>query len=169
MNSRLFARLLLALLLIAGFFVAALFEVVAIVPTIVMGVSLLGLFVAVIFGAITRRWGALKACALLFATSTAGNIAGYMTHLNLREGDQATADSLVRALNEHRRERGDYPEKLEGLVPKYLGVLPSPPFGQATAPYFYQRREGEFTLSYPTGFKASRRYDSRTKAWESLD
>lgn len=168
-NPRLLARLLFALLLVAGFFVAALVESVALVPTVVMGVSFLGLFVAVIFGAVTRRWGALKWCGLIFLTSTVGNVVGFLTYLELRRGDEAVAAALVRALDEHRRERGAYPENLEALVPTHLGALPAARFGQAKAPYFYQQREGEFTLSYPTGFNASRRYDSRTKTWQSQD
>lgn len=168
-NSRLLLRLLLPPFLLAGSFTAAVIESMALLPTLVVCLSFLGLFVAAIAGAITRRWGALKLSALVFVTATAGNIGGYVTYLKLRAGNAAVAENLVRAADEHHRERGRYPEKLEELVPGYLSQLPPAPFGQKSAPYVYFSDGREFTLSYPTGFKTAQRYESRTRRWASVD
>ena len=77
-----------------------------------------------------------------------------------------SADEIIAALDRHRAEHGQYPERLGDLVPGKLPEIPSAaPLLIIDRWFRYRRSARGFELSYVSGFLVDRVYDSRTRTW----
>jgi hypothetical protein len=63
----------------------------------------------------------------------------------LRKSGMRQAGPLIRALEDFKKSRGQYPERLDELMPAFLSELP-PAAMLGTAPYQFHRKDDLFTL-----------------------
>ena len=80
-----------------------------------------------------------------------------------------TAAPLIKALARYKVERGNYPEKIEALVPKYIVSIPICPGKNMQIPYFKEKKINEYELICYGFFTHKLRYRSRTGEWDSFD
>jgi hypothetical protein len=146
-------------------FVAAIVPQIGLgVPLLVMAVAGLAFLVGVVVPKRTNAAKWLGYAGAVFMLATTATCVGGTVACERQYGDEQTAEQLVAAIESYRQTHGHYPESLD--------ALPSPPrleFGQRAVPYYYGRHEDSFTLSYTSGFRARRVYDSARKEWESWD
>lgn len=95
--------------------------------------------------------------------------------INATEGSKKAAYEIIKALERYRNEKGEYPEKLEELVPQYLTQIPKDkskrPFFKYCDFYYCksERIDNYFTLTFPLPSWMLCTYDSATKKWEIND
>jgi hypothetical protein len=80
----------------------------------------------------------------------------YLTAVRIRgsskvSGSQRRGDAVVIALNAYKRDLGRYPDKLDSLVPKYIGIIRPPTVGNKQWDYDAYNDGQSFELSITYG------------------
>jgi hypothetical protein len=137
---------------------------------IVAAVAFVGMIVSTIAGLLTKRFTALRNFSWFFVIGLVVTIVlSLPLSIRRQNGNEDTAMRLVAAIESYRKATGQVPPSLEALVPTHLQKLPDLEHGQDASPYYYERKDGGYELSYVVGFKIYRVYRSSTQSWVQED
>jgi hypothetical protein len=79
------------------------------------------------------------------------------------------ADEVIAAVERYHADHGDYPHRLDALVPRYLPRVPSAKYTLAHHAFEYWTHEGGATLMYYLGPFARRVYSFERHGWMYMD
>lgn len=166
----LFVSVLLAWTGLVAFQIGADFGFVgAGVAGLVFVALLLGFFVSVCAGIVTRRWRSTleSGVALLVALSSLCTADVISEHQ--RVASIASAQPIIAAAERFRMATGIYPRSFDDLVPAYLSAEPRSKMGFCGTRFMLSSGPDRFHLSFPLPAWMLCSYDSRSKEWEIND
>ena len=154
-----------------------------------LGVLLLSVVPAVLFGSAIFSFGVLAAAVLIgipsaffrsakksserrgFRSLTVMLVLPSLTLAYVSEVDEkipGNATPLAQAIESFRRDTGNYPESLEALIPKHLEELPDVRFSVVQPPITYRITDGKPYFAIPSAMGdmfAQYEYNFETKVW----
>lgn len=158
-------------------------------PLTWLGVSLISVVPAVLYGSAIFSFGALAGAVLIGIPSALFGIATRhsrnrrfrrlaillvvpaLTLASVSRADKQIPENampLVRAIETFRHDTGSYPESLDALTPKYLAKLPEVRFSVFEPPITYRITDGKPYLAIPSAMGdmfAQFEYDFEAKVW----
>jgi len=172
-SRRSFAKVIATLLVLGGLVALQLstffgYVVIGLLGLTILGL-LIGLFVALVYGAMKRRWKpALDIGVKLVVCLTSIFIVQFISYRQQADS-MASAQPMIAAVERFHSETGKYPESIADLIPTFLQSIPRTSMGLNGTDYDIWVYPDGYRLVFPLQGWNMCSYDSRSKQWEVLD
>lgn len=82
----------------------------------------------------------------------------------------ANARLIIKAVEDYRVEKGEYPERLQDLVPQFLSEVPDSAIRLTSTEFYYlHHKDGHSLMWTEVPFFGRRTYQFETKEWSYMD